>query len=339
MGTGRIPAGMRDAPRRAAATDLPALAALLVELCGGDAAEARRAAEAACGPGPAGHEAWIVPGPAGPAGFVALAPSTQPRFRIGFVDWIAVDPAQRRRGLGLRLLHLAQERAAALGWRQLHACTFHTNRAALHLYLEAGFFPAGTLPDYAGPGVHYVELLWPVAAAGYTGARPAGDGESPPPAGEGSAVAENENGPQVGQAAPDFTAPGGGGSTFHLAEACARGPVVLYFYPRDDTPGCTAEACGFRDRLAQFAGVEAQIVGVSGDSVESHDRFAAKYGLPFTLVSDEAGTVRGLYGVAPHGPNPRRTTFVIDRQGVVREVLADLPEAVDHVGRAMAALG
>ncbi len=336
---------MNNAPRPADPADRPALADLLLELCGGDPAEARRAAEAATAPGPAGHEAWVLPGPLGPAGFLALAPSTQPHFAIGFVDWIAVDPAQRRRGLGLRLLGLAQERAAALGWRQLHACTFHTNRAALHLYLEAGFYPAATLPDYAGPGMHYVELVWPVAATTsetgrYTGARPAGGGQPRPPEGEGSAVAGDEggHGPQVGQTAPDFTAPSGGGATFHLAEARAQGPVVLYFYPRDDTPGCTAEACAFRDQLGQFSGADAQIVGVSGDSVESHDRFAAKYGLPFTLVSDDTGTIRGLYGVDPHGPHPRRTTFIIDREGVVRQVLSHLPQAVDHVGKALAAL-
>lgn len=146
--------------RPAAPDDAAAVASLLRELCAGDAAEASRAAGAATAPGPAGHEAWVATGAGGILGFLALEPSSQPRFAVGSVDWIAVAPAARRQGLGLRLLRLAQERAGALGWRQLHACTFHTNRPALHLYVEAGFYPAATLPDYAAPGLHYVELVW-----------------------------------------------------------------------------------------------------------------------------------------------------------------------------------
>jgi peroxiredoxin Q/BCP len=326
-----------DAPRRAGPADVPRVAELLAELCAGDRDEALRAARAAVEPGGPGHEAWVLPAGTAAAGFLALEPSSQPRFGVGFVEWIAVDPAHRRRGLGLRLLGLAAERARALGWRQLHACTFHTNRAALHLYVEAGFFPAATLHDYAGPGLHYVELVRPVPAAAYTGCGAGPDGS--PPEGEGCPMATDAGAaPAAGKAAPDFTAPAAGGATFHLSDALARGPVVLYFYPKDDTPGCTAEACGFRDRVAEFAGAGAQVVGVSGDSVESHERFAAKYGLPFPLVSDEGGEIRRLYGVEPHGPLPRRATFVIDRGGVIREVLASLPSAPDHVVRSLGAL-
>lgn len=144
--------------------------------------------------------------------------------------------------------------------------------------------------------------------------------------------------PAVGERAPDFTAPKGGGGEFHLGEVLGQRAVVLYFYPKDDTPGCTAEACGFRDNGAAFAAAGAEVVGVSGDPVASHDRFAAKYDLPFTLVSDVSGEVRRLYGVTPQGPLPSRATFVIDAQGVVRSVLASLPSAPQHVERALAAL-
>lgn len=144
--------------------------------------------------------------------------------------------------------------------------------------------------------------------------------------------------PEIGDNAPDFTAPTGGGGTLHLADLLGKKPVVLYFYPKDDTPGCTAEACGFRDRRAEFGDAGAEVVGVSGDSVASHDRFADKYSLPFTLVSDGEGTVRRLYGVAPDGPLPKRSTFVIDASGTVRGVFSSLESATLHVDRALATL-
>jgi peroxiredoxin Q/BCP len=102
----------------------------------------------------------------------------------------------------------------------------------------------------------------------------------------------------------------------------ARGPVVLFFYPKDDTPGCTVEACAFRDSHDEFAQAGASVVGISSDSVESHDRFASKFRLPMTLLSDEGEKVRALYGVKSNlGFIPGRATFVIDREGVVRHVL------------------
>lgn len=149
---------------------------------------------------------------------------------------------------------------------------------------------------------------------------------------------ETTNPPAAGDRAPDFTAPKGGGGEFHLGDLLGRRAVVLYFYPKDDTPGCTAEACGFRDNRAAFAEAGAEVVGVSADSVASHDRFAEKYSLPFTLVSDGDGTVRSLYGVSPKGSLPSRATFVIDAQGVVRSVLSSLPSAPQHVERALTAL-
>lgn len=162
-----------DSPlRRARPGDGPALVALLAELCAGDPRLAQEAVTAALRPGPRGHETWVLPGRgASPVhGVLALEPSSQPGFRVGSVEWIAVAPEARRRGHGLALLQLAQRRARAVGWRQLHVSTFHTNRPALHLYIEAGFYPAATLHDYAGPGLHYVELVWPMPRRGRGGA-------------------------------------------------------------------------------------------------------------------------------------------------------------------------
>lgn len=135
----------------------------MAELCAGDHSLAATAVEAMLAVGAPGHEAWVVEAAEGLLGFVALSPSQAPHFRLGFVEWIAVAPSARRGGLGRGLLALAQDRARALGWRQLHVSTFHSNRPALHLYIDAGFYPAATLADYGGPGLHYVQLLWPVS--------------------------------------------------------------------------------------------------------------------------------------------------------------------------------
>jgi peroxiredoxin Q/BCP len=101
---------------------------------------------------------------------------------------------------------------------------------------------------------------------------------------------------EVGDKAPDFTLPADGGGTMSL-KALRGKPVVLYFYPKDDTSGCTAEACAFRDALPNFAKVKAAVIGISRDSVASHDKFKEKYRLPFPLAADEDGKVCRAYGV------------------------------------------
>src|SRR3546814_19884447 len=106
---------------------------------------------------------------------------------------------------------------------------------------------------------------------------------------------------QVGDKAPDFTMPADGGATVSLSALKGR-LVVLYFYPRDDTPGCTTEACGFRDAMPDFSRIDAAIVGVSRDGVGKHDRFKAKYGLPFTLGAHETGAVAQAYGAGVETP-------------------------------------
>ncbi|MFG3818564.1 peroxiredoxin [Limnothrix redekei] len=141
---------------------------------------------------------------------------------------------------------------------------------------------------------------------------------------------------QVGDRAPDFSLPTQTGETITLSQFAGKQPVVLYFYPKDDTPGCTIEACAFRDSYEAFQGAGAAVIGVSSDSVDSHKTFAEKYSLPFTLVSDRDGALRKAYGV----PNtlfvvPGRVTYVIDKAGIVRHQFNDLLNAKGHVTEAL----
>jgi thioredoxin-dependent peroxiredoxin len=131
---------------------------------------------------------------------------------------------------------------------------------------------------------------------------------------------------KVGDKAPDFTLPTDGGGSISLKELKGK-TVVLYFYPRDDTPGCTAEACAFRDSLPDFSKVEAEVVGISRDSVASHDKFKKKFKLPFPLASDEDGNVTEAYGVcvekSMYGKKYmgiERATFLIDGKGVILDI-------------------
>jgi peroxiredoxin Q/BCP len=144
---------------------------------------------------------------------------------------------------------------------------------------------------------------------------------------------------EAGTAAPHFTLPSQSGEMVSLEDFLGRKPVVLYFYPKDDTPGCKREACAFRDDYEQFGGLDAEVVGISSDSVESHRRFAENHDLPFTLLSDEGGKVRELYGVPNTlGLLPGRVTYVIDREGMVRHVFSSQLAASRHVEEALRAL-
>jgi thioredoxin-dependent peroxiredoxin len=130
----------------------------------------------------------------------------------------------------------------------------------------------------------------------------------------------------VGDKAPDFTLPADGGGTISLKGLKGK-KVVLYFYPKDDTPGCTKEACAFRDSLPDFSKVKAVIVGISKDSVASHDKFKTKFKLPFPLASDEDGKVCETYGAwvekSMYGKKYmgiERATFLIDEKGIIRNI-------------------
>jgi thioredoxin-dependent peroxiredoxin len=142
---------------------------------------------------------------------------------------------------------------------------------------------------------------------------------------------------RVGERAPDFTLPGPGGKPFALADLLRNGVVVLYFYPKDQTPGCTIEACAFRDEIDAFTEAGAQVVGVSRDDEGSHARFAAKHKLTFLLLSDESGDVHEQYGVTKKlGFLPGRSTFVIDRDGFVRHVFSSMIRMRNHVQESLA---
>lgn len=139
-----------------------------------------------------------------------------------------------------------------------------------------------------------------------------------------------------GDLAPDFTLPDQRGVPVSLGAFKGKRIVVLYFYPKDETRGCTAEACRFRDDFEVFQGAGAEVIGVSSDSVASHAEFAAHHRLPFTLLSDADGAVRRRYGVERQMlVVPGRTTFVIDRTGVIRHVFSQLFAATEHVDDAL----
>jgi peroxiredoxin Q/BCP len=144
---------------------------------------------------------------------------------------------------------------------------------------------------------------------------------------------------QSGQAAPEFELADSQGKRVRLADFRGKRAVVLYFYPKDDTPGCTKEACSFRDHYEAFRDAGAEVIGVSSDSEASHGKFATKHKLPFTLLADSGGKVRKLYGVpATLGLLPGRVTFVIDRKGIVRHVFNSQLQATRHVEEALGVL-
>ena len=150
---------------------------------------------------------------------------------------------------------------------------------------------------------------------------------------------QTKDGVGVGSKAPDFTLPSQSGEMVSLKEFLDEKLVILYFYPKDDTPGCTKEACAFRDEHEEFGKLDAEVIGVSSDSVESHKRFAEKHNLSFTLLSDEGGKVRRMYGVPnTFGIFPGRVTYIIDEAGVVRHVFSSQIGAVKHVEGALKSL-
>ena len=143
----------------------------------------------------------------------------------------------------------------------------------------------------------------------------------------------------VGSEAPDFTLPSQSGEMVNLRNFLGRKPLVLFFYPKDDTPGCTEEVCTFRDEFEEFGKLDAEVVGISSDTVASHERFVAKHDLPFALLSDEGSRVRTLYGVpSTLGLFPGRVTYVIDEEGVVRHVFSSQLGVERHVEEALRAL-
>jgi peroxiredoxin Q/BCP len=140
----------------------------------------------------------------------------------------------------------------------------------------------------------------------------------------------------VGDAAPDFTKTTQNGDTISLSQYRGNKTVVLYFYPKDETPGCTAEACTFRDNFEDFVEAGAVVIGVSQDSEQSHKSFAEHHRLPFLLVSDCDKAIQKAYGVPKSmGLLPGRVTYVIDREGSVQHVFNSQLNAKKHVREAL----
>ncbi len=136
---------------------------------------------------------------------------------------------------------------------------------------------------------------------------------------------------------PDATFTRPDGSPVALRDLLGQKTLVLYFYPKDDTPGCTAEACSFRDSYEDFVNAGAEVVGVSSDGASSHEAFKAKHRLPFTLLSDPGGGAAKALGVKKtFGLLPGRVTFVIDRGGIVRHRFDSQLKATKHVEEALA---
>ena len=137
---------------------------------------------------------------------------------------------------------------------------------------------------------------------------------------------------KVGDRVPDFSLPSQTGTTVNVGDLIGKKSLVIYFYPKDDTPGCTAESCAFRDSYEVFTDAGAEVIGISADSPQSHQQFAQKYNLPFTLLSDSDNRVRKLFGVpATLFVLPGRVTYIIDKEGIVRHIFDSMLDFKAHV--------
>ena len=131
---------------------------------------------------------------------------------------------------------------------------------------------------------------------------------------------------KAGDKLPWFTAKDQHGANFDVASVVGKKVLVIYFYPKDDTPGCTKQACFFRDQYEEFSDLGVEVIGISGDSAKSHKKFAEKYQLPFVLLADEDKSLRKLFGVPSNflGLLPGRVTYVADKNGIVRFVFDNM---------------
>jgi peroxiredoxin Q/BCP len=142
---------------------------------------------------------------------------------------------------------------------------------------------------------------------------------------------------KIGSTIPGFILPDQNGNLFDITTILGKKNLVIYFYPKDDTPGCTKEACSFRDQFDVFKQENAQIIGISGQSVKSHEEFAAKYKLNYTLLSDEGNEIRKLFGVPTSffGLIPGRVTYIVNKKGKVVYIFNSQTDATKHVDEAL----
>lgn len=153
-----------------------------------------------------------------------------------------------------------------------------------------------------------------------------------------SAVAETAPVPKVGEKAPLVSGKNQDGKSWKLTDAVGKKIVLLYFYPKDDTPGCTKEACGLRDRMEDFKKDKVEVVGVSFDTAESHQQFIEKHKLNFSLLADTDGKIADAYGVRlPNGTKAKRVSFLIGLDGKIAHV-TDSPQADVHLSEMKAAI-
>lgn len=145
---------------------------------------------------------------------------------------------------------------------------------------------------------------------------------------------------KVGDKIPSFAAKDTNGNDFDSQAVIGTKPLVVYFYPKDNTPGCTAQACSFRDQYEDFKDSGAEVIGISSDSVASHQKFTQKFQLPFILLSDQDKKIRKLFGVPSElfGILPGRVTYVADKTGTIIMVFDSSRMATQHVQKALEAV-
>jgi peroxiredoxin Q/BCP len=144
---------------------------------------------------------------------------------------------------------------------------------------------------------------------------------------------------KIGDKVPSFVAIDANGTSFDSNDIIGKKPVVIYFYPKDNTPGCTLQACGFRDSYEDFIELGAEVIGISSDTVSSHKKFTNQYQLPFILLSDSDKKIRKLFGV-PHklfGLLPGRVTYIINKKGIITMIF-DSVMATKHISIAIKSL-
>lgn len=141
---------------------------------------------------------------------------------------------------------------------------------------------------------------------------------------------------QIGDKIPNFSAKDTNNNDFDSTTIVGQKPVVIYFYPKDNTPGCTAQACSFRDQYEDFKDLGAEVIGISGDTVASHEKFAKRYKLPFLLLSDNSAKLRKLFGVKTNllGLIPGRVTYIADASGTIK-LIFDSMMATKHIPKAL----
>ncbi len=144
---------------------------------------------------------------------------------------------------------------------------------------------------------------------------------------------------QVGDKIPNFISKDNLGNDFNSQSIVGQKPLVIYFYPKDNTPGCTAQACSFRDQYEDFTDLGAEVIGISSDSAVSHEKFATRYKLPFILLSDNDKKIRNLFGVPSgmFGLLPGRVTYVADKNGIIKMIF-DSMMATKHIPKALEAI-